>query len=250
MFKRIIPCLDIKGGRVVKGVNFVDLKDAGDPVKCAAAYADAGADEIVMLDITAADEAGNAAIDLVKSVSSVSPVPLIVGGGIRSLKEIDILLTAGANKISINSAGVRDPELLTAAAENFGRERIIVAIDAKRYDSGWEVRISGGRTSAGLDALEWASAAEKLGAGEILLTSVDKDGTSSGYDIELTKIISSRVNIPVIASGGAGQLSHFLEVLTIGGADAALAASLFHYGGIGIRELKRYLHNESVAVLI
>ena len=247
--QRIIPCLDIKDGRVVKGINFVDLRDAGDPVESAKAYEIAGADEIVFLDITATSDSRNTVADLVRRVASEVFIPITVGGGIRTVDDIRAILRAGADKVSLNSAAVKNPRLITDGAEAFGRQCIVAAIDAKKKNDGtWEVFISGGRIATGLDAVEWSVEMERLGAGEILLTSMDRDGTKSGYDLELTAQVSSRVNIPVIASGGAGNYSHFYDAFTIGKADAVLAASLFHYNEIPIRKLKKYLSERGIPV--
>lgn len=247
--QRIIPCLDIKDGRVVKGINFVDLKDAGDPVECAVAYETAGADEIVFLDITATNDDRKTVAELVKAVASKVSIPITVGGGMRTVDDIRTILKAGANKVSLNSAAVKRPDLITEGAKDFGSQCIVAAIDAKRkVDGTWEVYTEGGRTATGLDAVNWALETEKLGAGEILLTSMDRDGTKSGYDLELTSAISSKVNIPVIASGGAGDYSHFYDALTEGKADAVLAASLFHYKEISIPELKKYLSDRGISV--
>ncbi len=247
--QRIIPCLDIKDGRVVKGINFVDLRDAGDPVECAAAYEAAGADEIVFLDITATSEARNTVADLVSAVASKVFIPITVGGGIRTVEDIRTVLRAGADKVSLNSAAVKRPELITEGAKDFGSQCIIAAIDAKRRNDGtWEVYTSGGQTATGLEAVRWAEETERLGAGEILLTSMDRDGTKSGYDLELTREISSRVKIPVIASGGAGDYQHFYDAFTKGKADAVLAASLFHYNEIPIRKLKKYLSDRGISM--
>ena len=246
--QRIIPCLDIKDGRVVKGVNFVNLRDAGDPVECAKAYEQAGADEIVFLDITATSDARNTVADLVRRVAEKVFVPITVGGGIRTVDDIRSILRAGADKTSLNSAAVKNPKLISDGADAFGSQCIVVAIDAKRNGSSWEVYTAGGRTPTGIDALKWAVRAEKLGAGEILLTSMDKDGTKSGYDLELTSKVSESVSIPVIASGGAGTYEHFYEAFTSGKADAVLAASLFHYNEIPIPELKKYLRQNGISV--
>ncbi len=247
--QRIIPCLDIKDGRVVKGINFVDLRDAGDPVECAAAYEAAGADEIVFLDITATSDERNTVADLVRAVASGVFIPITVGGGIRTVEDIRKVLRAGADKVSLNSSAVKRPGLITEGAEAFGSQCIVAAIDAKRKADGtWEVYTAGGRTATGLDAVKWALETERLGAGEILLTSMDRDGTKSGYDLELTAAVSSKVNIPVIASGGAGDYSHFYDALTEGRADAVLAASLFHYNEIPIPELKKYLSARGILV--
>lgn len=248
--KRIIPCLDVKEGRVVKGVNFVNLKDAGDPVDIAEQYNSLGADEIVFLDITASYEKRGIMLDVVKKTSEKVFIPLTVGGGIKSIEDFRNILKSGADKISINSQAVKNPGLIKEAAVKFGNQCVVVAIDAKRRNdgSGFDVYINGGRINTGLDAVKWAKTAESLGAGEILLTSMDRDGTKNGYDIELTRMISGEVNIPVIASGGAGAKEHFREVLTDGKADAALAASLFHYGELQIKELKQYLHDNNIPV--
>ncbi len=247
--QRIIPCLDIKDGRVVKGINFIDLKDAGDPVECAVAYEAAGADEIVFLDITATSDDRKTVAELVRVVASKVFIPITVGGGIRSAEDIRMILRAGADKVSLNSAAVKRPVLITEGAKDFGSQCIVAAIDAKRKGDGtWEVYTAGGRTATGLDAVEWALETEKLGAGEILLTSMDRDGTKSGYDLELTRAVSSRVNIPVIASGGAGDYSHFYDAFAQGMADAVLAASLFHYNEIPIPELKKYLSGRGISV--
>ncbi|NDJ51975.1 MAG: imidazole glycerol phosphate synthase subunit HisF [Chloroflexi bacterium] len=246
--KRIIPCLDVHDGRVVKGVNFVNLRDAGDPVEHARAYDAEGADELVFLDITATHEGRETMLDVVARVADAIFIPFSVGGGLRSIDDMRQTLLAGADKVSINSAAVRRPELISEGAERFGAQCVIVAIDAKWTGEIWEVMISGGRTSTGLDAVEWAQEVERRGAGEILLTSMDRDGTKSGYDIPLTKAISEAVNIPVIASGGAGKQDDFREALTAGQASAALAASLFHFKELGIGELKRYLLDQGVPV--
>ena len=248
--KRIIPCLDVKNGRVVKGVNFVDLKDAGDPVEIGAAYGRAGADELVFLDITASSDHRGTVVDMVRRVAETVFIPFTVGGGIRTVEDFRMLLREGADKISINSAAIQDPELISRAADKFGSQCVVVAIDAKRRPdgSGWNIYKNGGRVDMGIDALEWAVRAEKLGAGEILLTSMDCDGTKNGYDIPLTSAIAQEVSIPVIASGGAGTKEHFYEALTDGKADAVLAASLFHYKELEIRELKEYLAGRGVSV--
>lgn len=250
--KRIIPCLDVHGGRVVKGVNFVNLKDAGDPVAVAAAYDKAGADEVVFLDITASSDARNTVVDMVRRVAETVFIPFTVGGGIRTVEDFKLLLREGADKISINSSAINTPELIGNAADKFGSQCVVVAIDAKRRadGSGWNVYKNGGRIDTGLDAVEWAVKADRMGAGEILLTSMDCDGTKNGYDLELTKAIADSVSIPVIASGGAGTKEHFCEALTEGGADAALAASLFHYKELEIMDLKRYLSEKGVPVRI
>jgi cyclase len=246
--KRIIPCLDVMNGRVVKGVNFVDLRDAGDPVEQASIYDREGADELVFLDITASHENRNTTLEMVRHVADSIFIPFCVGGGIRSLDDIRATLLAGADKVSINSAAVRNPDLISQAAWAFGSQCIVVAIDPKWVDGRYEVFINGGRLPTGLDAVEWAQEVEKRGAGEILLTSMDRDGTKIGYNIELTRLIAESVGIPVIASGGAGSMAHFYEVLTEGKADAALAASLFHFDEIRIGDLKRFLAVQNVPV--
>lgn len=250
--KRIIPCLDVKDGRVVKGVNFVQLKDAGDPVEIAAAYDAAGADEVVFLDITASSDARATVVDMVRRVAQCVFIPFTVGGGIRTVDDFRALLREGADKISINSAAIERPALITEAASQFGSQCVVVAIDAKRRadGSGWNVYKNGGRIDMGIDAVEWAVRADQLGAGEILLTSMDCDGTKAGYDLELTRTVAQHVRIPVIASGGAGTKEHFYEALTEGKADAALAASLFHYKELEIMELKRDLARRGVPVRI
>lgn len=249
--KRIIPCLDIKDGRVVKGVNFVNLRDAGDPVECAAAYERAGADEIVFLDITATSDRRRTVSELVRRVAEKVFLPITVGGGIRTTDDIREILRAGADKVSLNTAAVKNPTLISEAAEKFGRQCVVVAIDAKRRgERYWEVVTSGGRVPEHIDAYGWALKAEALGAGEILLTSMDRDGTKAGYDLEITRLISSAVKIPVIASGGAGKAEHFYDALTEGKADAALAASLFHFNEVPIPELKKYLLSKNVPVRI
>lgn len=248
--KRIIPCLDVKNGRVVKGVNFVNLQDAGDPVEIAAAYDKAGADEVVFLDITASSDARNTVVDMVREVAKKVFIPFTVGGGIRTVEDFRLLLREGADKISINSAAIMNPQLIADAAEKFGRQCVVVAIDARRRPdgSGWNIFKNGGRVDMGIDAVEWAMRADQLGAGEILLTSMDCDGTKAGYDIELTRTIAEHVSVPVIASGGAGTMEHFYDALTEGKADAALAASLFHYKELEIREVKEYLRGRGVSV--
>ncbi len=248
--KRIIPCLDIHNGRVVKGVNFVNLRDAGNPVEIAKVYNQAGADELVFLDITATHEARATVLDLARRVAETVFIPFTIGGGIRTVEDFRLLLKEGADKISINSSAIRNPRLISDAADKFGRQCVVVAIDAKRREdgSGFNVFINGGRIDTGMDALEWAMQADKLGAGEILLTSMDCDGTKAGYDLELTRLISEHVSVPVIASGGAGTMEHFKDALTAGKADAALAASLFHFREIEINDLKEYLHKENVPV--
>lgn len=248
--KRIIPCLDVKGGRVVKGVNFVNLIDAGDPVECARVYDKAGADELVFLDITASSDARETVTDMVKAVAREVFIPFTVGGGIRTVEDFRRILNAGADKVAVNSAAIKRPELIREAAEKFGSQCVVCAVDAKRRadNSGWEVYLNGGRVNTGIDALEWVKQVEELGAGEILLTSMDCDGTKEGYDIELTRRVSESVKIPVIASGGAGKMEHFLDAFNYGKADAVLAASLFHFKEIEIKDLKIYLrsHGESV----
>ena len=248
--KRIIPCLDVKNGRVVKGVNFVDLKDAGDPVEIAKAYDKAGADEVVFLDITASSDQRGTVIDMVRKVAANVFIPFTVGGGIRTVDDFKMLLREGADKISINSSAINNPQLIHDAAQKFGSQCVVVAIDAKKRadGSGWNIYKNGGRIDVGIDAVEWAKKAESLGAGEILLTSMDKDGTKDGYDIPLTRAVAEAVNVPVIASGGAGEMSHFYDVLTAGKADAVLAASVFHYGQFTVRQVKDYLRSRQVEV--
>ena len=248
--KRIIPCLDVNDGRVVKGVNFVNLRDAGDPVEIAAAYDKAGADEVVFLDITASSDNRNTVVDMVRRVAENVFIPFTVGGGIRSVEDFKVLLREGADKISINSSAINTPQLISDAADKFGSQCVVVAIDARRREdgSGWNIYKNGGRIDVGIDAVEWAMKVEKLGAGEILLTSMDCDGTKAGYDLELTRQIAENVSIPVIASGGAGTKEHFYEALTEGKADAALAASLFHYKDLEIMVLKNYLAGRGVSV--
>lgn len=246
--KRIIPCLDVNNGRVVKGMSFVNLVDAGDPVECAKQYDAQGADELVFLDITASSDSRNITIDMVEKVANTIFIPFTVGGGIRSVDDFNALLRAGADKVSVNSAAVYRPELISEAAYKFGSQCVVAAIDAKRNGSGWEVYVHGGRTPMGIDAVEWAVKCESLGAGEILLTSMDEDGQKKGYDLELTRAVSERVGIPVIASGGAGALEHFYDAFTVGKADAVLAASLFHFGEIPIPELKKYLSENGIPV--
>lgn len=248
--KRIIPCLDVNAGRVVKGVNFVDLKDAGDPVEIARAYDRAGADELVFLDITASSDGRKTVIDMVRKVAECVFIPFTVGGGIRTVDDFRAILREGADKVSVNSSAINTPELVREAADKFGSQCVVVAIDARRRadGSGWNIYKNGGRIDVGIDAVEWAKKVESLGAGEILLTSMDCDGTKAGYDLELTRTIAESVSIPVIASGGAGELKHFKEALTEGMADAALAASLFHYKELEIRQVKEYLQNEGIAV--
>ena len=248
--KRIIPCLDVNNNRVVKGINFVNLKDAGDPVEVAKAYDKAGADELVFLDITASSDNRSTVVDMVRKVAENVFIPFTVGGGIRTVDDFKTLLREGADKISINSAAINNPRLISDAADKFGSQCVVVAIDAKRRadGSGWNIYKNGGRVDMGIDAVEWAMQADKLGAGEILLTSMDCDGTKDGYDIELTRTIAENVSIPVIASGGAGKKEHFLEALKDGKAEAVLAASLFHYKELEINDLKQYLHQEGVPV--
>ena len=249
--KRIIPCLDVKNGRVVKGVNFVNLRDAGDPVEQARVYDAAGADELVFLDITATHEARQTVMQMARAVADQVFIPFTVGGGIRTVDDMRAILRSGADKISVNSAAVRQPELVSQGAWEFGSQAVVVAIDARRIpkmENQWEVYVRGGREPTGIDALEWAVKMEEMGAGEILLTSMDGDGTQAGYDVLLTRAVSDAVSIPVIASGGAGSLQHFAEALTIGGADAALAASLFHYKQLTIAEVKTYLAGQGIPI--
>ncbi len=246
--KRIIPCLDIKDGHVVKGVSFVNLRDAGDPVECAIAYDKTNADELVLLDITATHEGRGTMIDIVTQVANSIFIPFTVGGGISSVDDFSQLLRAGADKISVNSAAVRNPRLISEAAYKFGSQCVVCAIDAKRNGDSFEVYLNGGRLPTGIDAVKWAKEAVSLGAGEILLTSMDCDGQKKGYDLELTRRVSDSVNVPVIASGGAGQMSHFYDAFTEGGADAVLAASLFHFNEIAIPDLKDYLADNGISV--
>lgn len=248
--KRIIPCLDVNNNRVVKGTNFVNLRDAGDPVEVAKAYNEAGADELVFLDITATSDHRNTVVDMVRKVAEQVFIPFTVGGGIRTVDDFKVLLREGADKISINSAAIMNPRLISDAADKFGRQCVVVAIDAKRRadGKGWNIFKNGGRVDMGSDAVEWAMEADRLGAGEILLTSMDCDGVKEGYDIELTRTIAENVSVPVIASGGAGKMEHFYDALTEGGADAALAASLFHYKELEIIDLKKYLNDKGVSV--
>jgi len=248
--KRIIPCLDVKDGRVVKGINFVNLRDAGDPVENAEVYNREGADELVFLDITASYEKRKTMVDVVKKVAEKVFMPFTVGGGIASLEDIKRLLEAGCDKVSINTKAIKDPEFIKEAARKFGSQCIVVAIDAKRNGEKWEVYINGGRDATGLDAVEWAKKAAFLGAGEILLTSMDRDGTKDGYDTEITKKIADAITIPIIASGGCGKLEDFYKALTEGGADAALAASVFHFKEFSVREVKEYLRSKGVTVRI
>lgn len=246
--KRIIPCLDVKDGRVVKGTNFINLQDAGDPVELAAFYDREGADEVVFLDITASAEGRKTTVEMVRRAAREVFIPLTVGGGISSIEDIRNLLMAGADKVSLNTAAVQNPDLIYEGARRFGSQCIVLACDAKRKEKGWEVYIHGGRTATGIDALEWIDRAVKLGAGEILLTSMDADGTKDGYDVELTRAVAERVNVPVIASGGAGKMEHFKEIFQKGRADAALAASVFHYGTYSIRQVKQYLRREGIEI--
>lgn len=247
--KRIIPCLDVKNGRVVKGVNFVNLTDAGDPVECAKVYNKAGADELVFLDITASSDARDTVEDMVRAVAREVFIPFTVGGGIRTVEDFRKILNAGADKVSVNSSALKRPELISEAAERFGSQCVVCAIDAKRNGKGgWDAYLNGGRVNTGIDALWWAKRAEELGAGEILLTSMDCDGTKAGYDVELTRAVSENAKIPVIASGGAGTMEHFLDVLRDGKADAVLAASLFHFREIEISDLKKYLRDNGESV--
>lgn len=248
--KRIIPCLDVNNARVVKGVNFVNLKDAGDPVEIAAAYSSAGADELIFLDITASSDARGTVVEMVRKVAEKVFIPFTVGGGIRTVDDFKTILREGADKISINSSAIDTPNLISQAADKFGSQCVVVAIDARRRSdgSGWNIYKNGGRIDVGIDAVEWAMEVSKLGAGEILLTSMDADGTKAGYDIELTRLVSENVTIPVIASGGAGKMEHFYEALTEGKADAALAASLFHFKELEINQVKKYLSDRNVPV--
>lgn len=248
--KRVIPCLDVNNGRVVKGVNFVNLRDAGDPVAVGAAYDKAGADELVFLDITASSDARNIKLDMVRKVAETVFIPFTVGGGIRTVEDFKVILREGADKIAVNTAAILNPSLIADAADKFGSQCVVVAIDAKRRadGSGWNIFKNGGRVDMGIDAVEWAMKANELGAGEILLTSMDCDGTKNGYDIELTRTISDNVSIPVIASGGAGKLEHFADAFTEGKADAVLAASLFHYKELEIMEVKKYLREQGISV--
>ncbi|MBS7297949.1 MAG: imidazole glycerol phosphate synthase subunit HisF [Eubacteriales bacterium] len=250
--KRIIPCLDVKDGRVVKGVNFVNLIDAGDPVECAKVYDKAGADELVFLDITASSDGRNTVVDMVNRVAKEVFIPFTVGGGIRTVEDFREILNAGADKVAVNSAAIKRPELIAEAAKRFGSQCVVLAIDAKRKadNSGWEVYLNGGRVNTGIDALEWAKRGEELGAGEILLTSMDCDGTKAGYDLELTRAVSENASIPVIASGGAGTMEHFYDAFSEGAADAVLAASLFHFREIEIIDLKKYLREKNISVRI
>lgn len=248
--KRIIPCLDVKGGRVVKGTNFVGLRDAGDPVELAKKYDDERADELVFLDITASHEGRGTMVEVAKNCAAQVFIPFTVGGGIRTAEDMRVMLKAGADKISVNSAAVKNPEIISDGAKKFGSQCVVLAVDAKRREnsSSWEIYVNGGRTPTGLDCIDWVKKAVGLGAGEILLTSMDADGTKDGYDIELTRAVSESVNVPVIASGGAGEMEHFYKVLTEGKADAVLAASVFHYGKYTIRQVKEYLKSRGVEV--
>ncbi len=248
--KRIIPCLDVHNGRVVKGTNFVNLRDAGDPVEVGRAYGEAGADELVFLDITASSDARTIKIDMVRRVAETVFIPFTVGGGIRSVEDFKMILREGADKVAVNSAAIMNPFLISEAADKFGSQCVVVAIDAKRRPdkTGWNIYKNGGRVDMGIDAVEWAIKANQLGAGEILLTSMDCDGTKDGYDLELTRTISEAVSIPVIASGGAGKMEHFYTALTEGKADAVLAASLFHYKELEIKEVKKYLREKGISV--
>lgn len=248
--KRIIPCLDVHDGRVVKGVNFVNFRDAGDPVEVAAAYDKAGADELVFLDISASSDARAIKLDMVRRVADKVFIPFTVGGGIRTVEDFKMILREGADKVAVNTAAIMNPDLIRAAADKFGSQCVVLAIDAKRREdgSGWNIYKNGGRADMGMDAVEWAVKACELGAGEILLTSMDRDGTKNGYDLELTRAVSERVSVPVIASGGAGTMEHFYDALTVGKADAALAASLFHYKELEIMELKRYLKEKGLSI--
>lgn len=248
--KRIIPCLDIKDGRTVKGVNFVDLRDAGDPVELGRRYAEEGADELVFLDITATVEKRKTLVELVKNIAKEVNIPFTVGGGISKVEDVAALLNAGADKISINSAAVKDPELISRLSQRFGSQCVVLAIDAKKKDKSWEVYIHGGRKPTGIDAVKWAKEGEKRGAGEILLTSMDCDGTKDGFDIELTRTIGENIKLPVIASGGAGTKQHFADVFTQASADAGLAASIFHFQEIAIKDLKNYLRKKEIEVRI
>lgn len=248
--KRIIPCLDVKDGRTVKGTNFVNLRDAGDAVELAKIYSEGGADELVFLDITATVEKRKTLSELVKKVAREINIPFTVGGGINTTEDIEILLASGADKVSINTSAVKNPQILADAARNFGSQCIVLAIDAKNTEKGWKVFLNGGRIETDLDALEWAKCGVELGAGEILLTSMNADGTKNGFEIELTRIVSESVNVPVIASGGAGKIEHFTEVFEIGKADAALAASIFHFREIEISTLKNYLKTQNIEVRI
>lgn len=247
---RVIPCLDVNNGRVVKGVNFVNLRDAGDPVECATAYDKAGADEVVFLDITASSDGRNTVVDMVREVAKKLFIPFTVGGGIRTVEDFRAILREGADKVAVNSAAIKRPMLIREAADKFGSQCVVVAIDAKRREpfDGWNIYLNGGRVDTGKDAIEWAKTAESLGAGEILLTSMDCDGTKNGFDIELTRAVADAVSIPVIASGGAGRLEHFTEAVEDGHADAVLAASLFHFKELEIKEVKQYMRDAGIDV--
>ena len=248
--KRIIPCLDVKDGRTVKGTNFVDLRDAGDPVELARLYCDEGADELVFLDITATNENRNAFADVISNVAAEIDIPFTVGGGVTQVADIEALLNSGADKVSINSAALSRPELLSEAADRFGSQCTVLAIDAKRTGDSWNVHVNGGRIDTGTNAVEWAKRGFEMGAGEILLTSMDADGSKNGFDTELLKVVSESVRVPVIASGGGGRAEHFLDAFEIGKADAALAASVFHFREIAIPELKRWLQDQGVEMRI
>ncbi|NLK68343.1 MAG: imidazole glycerol phosphate synthase subunit HisF [Clostridiaceae bacterium] len=252
MVKRIIPCLDVHNGRIVKGVNFVNLVDAGDPFSCAEAYSNAGADELVFLDITATSDNRNTVTDMITEISKIIKIPLTVGGGIRTVEDFERIIKSGASKVGVNSAAVKNPSLISDAATSFGTQYIVCAIDARRRKdgSGWDVYTNAGKVNTGFDVIEWAVQVEQLGAGEILLTSMDMDGTKKGYDLDLTRQVAEAVSIPVIASGGAGTMEHFYDAITIGKADAVLAASLFHFGEVEIFELKTYLKNCGIEVKI
>ena len=245
---RIIPCLDVDNGRVVKGINFVNLIDAGDPVKQAKFYSDNGADEITFLDITATHERREAMVDIIERTANECLVPLTVGGGIRNIDDMKMFLSVGADKVSVNSSAIKDPKIITKGALKFGNQCVVVAIDAKKKGNSWEVYVNGGRISTGIDAIQWAKKVEKLGAGEILLTSMDRDGTKSGFDLNLTKEVSSSVSIPVIASGGIGEINHFVDGVKKGGASALLAASVFHFGEFSISEVKKHLISKGIDV--
>ena len=245
---RIIPCLDVDNGRVVKGINFVNLIDAGDPVKQAKFYSDNGADEITFLDITATHERRGAMVDIIERTANECLVPLTVGGGIRNIDDMKMFLSVGADKVSVNSSAIKDPGIITKGAVKFGNQCIVVAIDAKKKGNSWEVYVNGGRISTGIDAIQWAKKVEKLGAGEILLTSMDRDGTKSGFDLNLTKEVSSSLSIPVIASGGIGEINHFVDGVKKGGASALLAASVFHFGEFSISEVKKHLISQGIDV--
>jgi len=247
---RIIPCLDVDDGRVVKGINFIDLKDAGDPVKQAKFYSDNGADEITFLDITATHQKRKAMIDIIERTANECLVPLTVGGGIRSIEDMNMFLSVGADKVSINSSAINNPSLISKGADKFGNQCIVVAIDAKRTKKSWDVFINGGRINTGLDVIQWAKKVESLGAGEILLTSMDRDGTKIGFDLDLTRNISDHVGIPVIASGGVGEIDHFVDGVKVGGASALLAASVFHFGKFTITQVKKHLISEGIDVRI